>query len=757
MLFLSFYFGFTILQLRTVRIVEIVNKRDHTPIGLGRFVRLLGGVRASGRLLLGLVFLLVPLVALTQTNLSLLTTAQQVLRLTSDQAKLRYPVRIEGVVTYVDEPAGQLFVQDKTGGIFVEIQGRYGFEMKVGQKLAVEGVSAPGGFAPDIEPQRVKLLGEARLPAPRVVTYEQMAAGQQDCNRVEFSGIVRAVSPNQFTPAGLDVVGGGGRVVVAIKAPEAERCRQLVDAEVIIRGVCIAHFNRKGQLIQVALQVPGMADISVRKPAPSDPFAIKLHKISNLLQYAPQEEHGHRVKVQGVVTLQQPGVALFIADETQGLCVQTRQRTPVQPGDRVEVVGFPAPGQYVCPLLQDGEFRKIGTGPPLRPLPITAEDGRRDTNHAALVQMEAVVRNRVETEQESFVELQSGSTIFTAHLEPAPARGHSLDAFPIGSRVRVTGICLIPADPELLAPGPQAFSLLLRSVGDVTLLERPSWWTVRHTLWVLAGTLAVFCASLGWVAVLRSQVKAQTQIIRQTVQREAALQERTRIARDLHDDLGASLTHISFVSGVAQKEKQSQAAVEEHLLEISGSAQRAFQALDEIVWVVNPGNDTLENLTNYICHFATDFFTGSTTRCRLDVPASLPERAISTETRNHLFLAVKEALNNVGKHAQASAVTLRIRLETEPEGPDRPTELERGRPVRNGEMVETGGREVKAPAQLWFCLSIEDNGKGFDPDALPSTGDGLPNLRSRLQKLGGRFSLVSHPGSGTTVRFAMPL
>jgi signal transduction histidine kinase len=676
-----------------------------------------------------------------QPNLPLLTSAREVHQLTSDQAALRYPVHIKGVVTFVDEPAGQLFVQDETAGIFVEIQGSYGFPMRTGQLLEIEGASAPGGFAPDIDPARVRLLGQAPLPEARVVSFDQMAAGQEDCNRVEFSGIVRALTPNSLTPAGLEVVGGGGRVIVAIGGPDPERCRQLVDAEVVVRGVCIAQFNRKGQLIQVALQVPGMADISVAKPAPADPFAARPRKISDLLQYAPQEQHGHRVKVQGIVTLQQPGRAFFIADETQGLCVQTRQNTSLQPGDRVEVLGFPGIGQYVAPVLQDAEFRKIGSGPPLRALPIAAQDGPRDTNHAALVQIEAVVLNRVQTLHEQIFELQSGGLVFDAQLEPASDQGRSLAGIPIGSRVRVTGVCLVPADLDLLSPRPQAFSLLLRSPSDVTLLERPSWWTVRHSLWVLGATLVVFCASAAWVVVLRRQVQTQTRVIREKAQREAALEERARIARDLHDDLGASLTQITFLSGVARKEQGKSQAIEEHLREISSSAQEAFQALDEIVWVVNPGNDTIENLASHICQFATDFFNATATRCRLDVPTDLPVRRISTETRNHLFLAVKETFNNVRKHAGATEVVLHIRVEPE---------AARSAPAQG--RTEPGSRP-----RLAFCVTIEDNGVGFAPEGSPSTGDGLPNLRNRLEKLGGCFVLDSRPGLGTKVRFSVPL
>jgi signal transduction histidine kinase len=255
------------------------------------------------------------------------------------------------------------------------------------------------------------------------------------------------------------------------------------------------------------------------------------------------------------------------------------------------------------------------------------------------------------------------------------------------------------------------------------LLERPSWWNARHSLWVLAGTAVVFCASLAWVAVLRAQVRTQTRIIGQKIQREAALEERTRIARDLHDDLGASLTHISFLSEVARKESAASAGIEEHLREISGSTQEAFQSLDEIVWLVNPKNDTFESLVSQICHFAAHFFRGTPTRCRFDVPGNLPERPLPTDLRNHVFFAVKEALNNVRKHAAASEVMLRVRL-----GP--------------GEAC---------------CISIEDNGRGIKAGAVPSDRNGLANLRQRLEGAGGQFALESSPGSGTRIHLTFLL
>lgn len=704
-----------------------------------------------------LAFSLPPTAALADTNLPVLATARQVHQLTSEQAASRYPVRIRAVITFCDETIGQLFVQDDTGGIFVEIQRDYGFRMHPGQQLEIEGVSAPGGFAPDIEPRQVRLLGEAALPPARTVSFEQMAAGQEDCNWVEFSGIVRSAGADVFAAMGLKLAGGGGRVMVPIKNPDRQNCLKLVDAEVTIRGVCIAHFNRRGQLIQVAVQLSNMEDISVRKPTPPDALVIT-RKISKLLQYAPGEAQGHRVKVQGVVTLQRPGESLFIADETQGLYLQTTQTNAVQPGDRVEALGFPDAGEYVSPVLQDAVFRKTGTGPPLPAVRIAAADGSRDTNHAALVQIEALVLNRVERRRAQLLELQSGKVVFDAELDAALNPHPSLASIPNGSRVLVQGICLVPEDQNWLSPRPHSFSLLLRSAADVILLERPSWWNARHTLWVLAGTLAVFFASLAWVVVLRSQVKAQTKIIGQKIQREAALEERTRIARDLHDDLGASLTHIGFLSEVARKENQGTGAVEEHLREISGSTQEAFRSLDEIVWVVNPKNDTLDNLASYICHFAAHFFQGTPTRCRFDLPPGLPDRPMPAEWRNNLFFAVKEALNNVRRHALASEVILRISVAPASQKAESKTGVS---PGQSAPGPGAGGRReapTYPPPVTLYCISIEDNGRGFARgEDLPSTRNGLANMRQRLEKIGGRFVLETSPGRGTKVRLTVPL
>jgi signal transduction histidine kinase len=676
-------------------------------------------VRLSIFWVLGWAFSLPPTTAPAQTNLPLLTTARQVHQLTIEQAALQYPVRVRAVVTFAEEPREQLFVQDETEGIFVEIHGDYGFRLRTGQLLEIEGVSTPGGFAPNIVPHRVTLLGEAPLPQPRPVTFDQIAAGQEDCNWVEFNGIVRSVRYEPVT-RGLNLVGGSGRIIVPIGNPDLKICERLIDAEVSVRGVCIAQVNSKEQLIQVAIRAPSMAEVSVTKPAPADPFAVPLRKCSHLLHYAPREEHGHRVKVRGVVTFQQPGRTLFIADETQGLYLQTRQTTPLQPGDVVEALGFPVTSEYVSPVLQDAVFQKIGAGASPPALEITPENGSRDTNHAALVQLEAVVLNRARRRHEQILQLQSGGIVFDARLDAAPGKKDPLASIPNGSRVRVTGICLVQTDLNILVPRSQAFSLLLRSTADVTLLERPSWWTVRHTLWVLAATLAVFSASLAWVAMLRNQVKAQTQIIRQKAQREAALEERTRIARDLHDELGASLTQISLLSDRPEDEVPSE--LQGNARKIAATAREMAQSLDEIVWAVNPEHDRLEGLVEYLTQSADDFLEDTPIRSRLKLPANLPRGTVPADVRHQLFLAFKEALNNAVKHAAASEIEI--------------------------EFAAEPGR---------FQILIADNGVGFDPACPRAGGSGLNNMRRRLEAIGGQFELSSRQQQGTRIKMGIPL
>ena len=202
-------------------------------------------------------------------------------------------------------------------------------------------------------------------------------------------------------------------------------------------------------------------------------------------------------------------------------------------------------------------------------------------------------------------------------------------------------------------------------------------------------------------------------------------QERARIARDMHDEVGAKLTRLSLLTEMAAATPELPPAAGAEVREISDTARETILAFDEIVWAVNPRNDTLGDLAGYLCRHAEDFFEGGPTECVFDLPATIPAVMLPTEVRHEVFLAAKEALTNVAKYAAASRVRLRLVLH-----PDA------------------------------FDLVIEDDGRGFDPAAVatrPGGGNGLINMRDRMRRIGGRFECHSQPGAGTRITFHVPI
>jgi signal transduction histidine kinase len=228
-------------------------------------------------------------------------------------------------------------------------------------------------------------------------------------------------------------------------------------------------------------------------------------------------------------------------------------------------------------------------------------------------------------------------------------------------------------------------------------------------------------AAVGGVARYTTQKRMQRKL-EALERRHAVERERGRIAKDIHDDLGSSLTRIMMLGERTNEDIGRPEELAIHAGKIVTSARAGVQALDEIVWAVNPENDTLDGLVGYLNQYANQFFEGTNVKCRLEMPARLSRLTLPAEVRHDLFLVVKEALNNVLKHARATEVRVR--------------------------MAETAtGVEIE----------IEDNGRGFEPGSASAVrrGNGLENMRRRMEHLGGGFSLTSAPGQGTKLAFTV--
>jgi signal transduction histidine kinase len=224
------------------------------------------------------------------------------------------------------------------------------------------------------------------------------------------------------------------------------------------------------------------------------------------------------------------------------------------------------------------------------------------------------------------------------------------------------------------------------------------------------------------VASQRKRRKHRAEVER--LERQTVIErERTRVAQDLHDDLGAGLTEIGLAAFLAQRQNASPERVQQHLRQVADKAKEMVTALDEIVWAVNPRHDSMESLTHYLCDYAREFLKLSAIRCRLEVASPLPASPLSSEQRHNLFLAFKESLTNVTRHSNATEVRIRIRSSSK------------------GSCV----------------IEVEDDGQGIATTPVTGPGaDGLANMARRLDLVGGRCEIRSVPSGGTLVRFVYP-
>ena len=245
----------------------------------------------------------------------------------------------------------------------------------------------------------------------------------------------------------------------------------------------------------------------------------------------------------------------------------------------------------------------------------------------------------------------------------------------------------------------------------------PFFW---QTWWFWSLALALFTSSV--VAIVRFVSHRQLRLRVRTLERQAALdQERTRIARDIHDDVGNLLTQVTLLSSLTLRDREKPESTREHARQISATVEQMTSSLDEIVWAVNPRNDTLPHLIDYIGQFAVEFLSAAGIACRVDLPDHPPHRAVPADVRHNLFLVVKEALTNVVRHSGADDVSLRV--------------------AATEQMLE---------------VMIQDNGRGLDPGKISESGNGLRNMRQRVAELGGRFDMDNTPDGGARLRLSVP-
>jgi signal transduction histidine kinase/ligand-binding sensor domain-containing protein len=249
-----------------------------------------------------------------------------------------------------------------------------------------------------------------------------------------------------------------------------------------------------------------------------------------------------------------------------------------------------------------------------------------------------------------------------------------------------------------------------------------TWWFITLT------AVGVMILVGGVVRVLEKRKLHQR--LKRLEQERALERERTRIAQDLHDEMGAKLCRISFLSEHARRGELPPQELKDQITSISDASREVLHSLDEIVWAVNPQNDTLEHVASYIGQYAEEYFQMTGIECTLDIPTQLPPVPLSSQMRHHLFLSAHEAITNILKHAGAT---------------------------RAGIAMQFDGEQ--------FEIRVSDNGKGFNAakvafgngSVAAAAGNGLVNMRRRLAEIGGSCTVESVPGQGTQIRFVIAL
>lgn len=452
-----------------------------------------------------------------------LTDVDQVHQLSKAEATTQVPIQVTGVVTAFPGLRNYFFLEDATGSTAVNRTDNT--SVALGDVVEVTGHSDPGFFVASVMADHVKVVGHAELPDAKLFTYPELEGGAQDSRYIAVEGIVhtaRVVRLWDHDVLSLSIVGDASPITVLLRNFAPGDAERLVDALVLVRGVCGTTYNDKRQFTGIRMFVAGLNDVILLEPAPTEAFALPAKPLHTLLQFDHFQRSRHRVKVTGIAIAQSPGHFLYLQNNQDGIRIASTLETLVPTGANVEAVGFAASGKGFSPILKDAVFRIVGQGVPASPTTITESDFLQHTETARfapldsqLVRIQAhVLESAVGVHDQTWL-LRCGSTVFTASLE-RPKNSPSPRNADVGSIVDVVGVFTVDEDAEL---DTQSFHVLLRTPEDLILDRKPSWWTPVHAIGVIAVLLALVALVALWGVLLRQRVKAQTVALRTSEER----------------------------------------------------------------------------------------------------------------------------------------------------------------------------------------------------------------------------------------------
>jgi signal transduction histidine kinase len=695
-----------------------------------------------------------------------LTSAREVLDLTADEARRGLPAHVRGVVTYSDPAwAGQFFVQDDSGGVFIGYSGKNA--PAVGELVDVRGLSHPGAFAPFIEKPEWSVVGKAPLPPAREISMERFASGIDDGLRVEVAGRVRKVTAKSETQWSLILSSGGHRfeVIVNPARPDIPMPVSWVGANVRLRGVLAADYqlHRRG-LAMVRLYVASSDDAVVEQPEEIDPYQQELLPLARIGQYRRDLAPGQRSRVRGVVVSQLGKESLAIEDDSGGLIIRGADMSAFRPGERVEAVGFEGLEDFL-PVLQDCMVSRLdepaGLPPIARPPVHELSLGRF---HACLVGVDAdliEINERPAADgggkgRQIVMTLRSGRQIFKADLADKAAEKSPLP-FDTGSRLELTGICLAEANNVGRV---DSFRLHLSDPMAVRILREPPWFNQRRLRIALASALAAMTLSGLWIVssarknrrlkaeiLEREKLTAELEQAKQKlslrvderteelklqisarkeseVRYKAIIDERTRLAQELHDGLQQGLTGVALQLDTASRLRDRSPEQSSHHLELARTLMRQTHTdLRNSVWNLRSRGREDFSLLEALRQSGERLTDG--TGVSVEVIQTGEPRPLSELQEENLLRIAQEGLTNAIKHSGSKRIEIHLAF---------------------------------SPSRL--VLRVRDFGSGFSPEQVagPAQGHfGLSGMSERAQRIGGSLRVHGDAGQGTLIEAELPL
>jgi diguanylate cyclase (GGDEF)-like protein len=418
-----------------------------------------------------------------------LRTIRELKSLSVEDAAKQIPVDVRGTVTFVDPSSSLFFVQDATAGAYVDVHSM-NVESHVGDVVHIQGVSAPGDYAPIITKPSITLLSHGNAPKPLEMSLQALASGNSDGLWVQIAGVVHSVNlQGRFGTFKLAIGDSTFTVQFPASADTSSLQDKLLDSEVRVNAVCGTMFNEKRQLVGLKFLAPSAASVEILDPAPPE-SQLKVRPIVTLLRFDPQNLSTHRVRIRGTVTLQDESQSFYLQDSSAAIYVMPEQAAQLRIGQMVEVSGFPV-SDMEGPYLEDATITDLNRMAPIVPLDLSADALTSGLYDSQLVRVQGKLLEQIKGSRQDTLILRADPLDLRVRLhgngDPVEIRR--------GSLLEVMGV--LQAEGHR---GQRAFRIAMRSPADIRIVKAASWWTPEHSARILALTVIAILAILLWVA-----------------------------------------------------------------------------------------------------------------------------------------------------------------------------------------------------------------------------------------------------------------